>query len=179
MANRMVGNKAPDFKMLAVSGDASEIKEVSLADYKGKWLVLFFYPRDFTFVCPTEIRAMSGKCHEFQKIGAEILGVSTDSEFSHKSWITADEEKGGIGYLQFPLAADTTHEVSKDYGVFIEETGAALRGLFIINPEGELKYQVVHDLNVGRSVNETLRVLQALQAGGMCPMDWEPGDDML
>ena len=96
-----------------------------------------------------------------------------------KSWITADEEKGGIGYLQFPLAADTTHEVSKDYGVFIEETGAALRGLFIINPEGELKYQVVHDLNVGRSVNETLRVLQALQAGGMCPMDWEPGDDML
>lgn len=179
MANRMVGVAAPDFKMLATTGNGKEFKEVSLKDYAGKWLVMFFYPRDFTFVCPTEIKSMDTHYAEFQKLNADVLAVSTDSEFSHKAWIELAEEKGGIGNLQFPIAADTTHQVSKDYGVYIEETGAALRGLFIINPEGELKYQVVHDLNVGRSASETLRVLQGLQAGGLCPADWNPGEDML
>ncbi len=179
MANRMVGLAAPDFKMKAVTGDGKVFQDVSLSDYKGKWLVMFFYPRDFTFVCPTELRSMSEHCSEFNKIGAELLAVSTDSEYSHKNWIEADASAGGVGYLNYPIASDATHEVSKNYGVFIEEQGAALRGLFIISPEGELKYQVVHDLNVGRSASETLRVLQALQAGGLCPADWTPGDEML
>jgi len=179
MIQRMVGLKAPDFKMPGVSGDGERFIDISLNDYKGKWLVMFFYPRDFTFVCPTEIKSMNRFYDEFQKLNAEILGVSTDSEHSHKAWIKADEKDGGIGTLSFPIGADTIHKVSKDYGVYIEEDGAALRGLFIIDPEGVLRYAVVHDLNVGRSAQETLRVLQALRAGGLCPADWAPGEDLL
>jgi alkyl hydroperoxide reductase subunit AhpC len=140
---------------------------------------MFFYPLDFTFVCPTEITAFNKKIDAFKNLNAEVLGVSTDSEHSHKAWINASSDQGGLGKLQFPLASDITHQVSKDYGVFIEEEGIALRGLFIIDPDGMLKYSVIHDLNVGRSVDETLRVLQALQSGGLCPIDWHPGDKHL
>jgi len=179
MAERMVGLKAPSFQMNTVDGEGKNFDKVSLEDYKGKWLVMFFYPLDFTFVCPTEIRGYNTKIDEFKKLGAEILGVSTDSEHSHKAWINATEAQGGLGQLAFPLASDMTQKVSRDYGILVEEAGIALRGLFIIDPEGVLRYSVVHDLNVGRSVDETLRVLQALKHGGLCPIDWQPGEETL
>lgn len=176
---RLVGMKAPDFKMEAVRGSGDEFYTINLADYKGKWLVLFFYPLDFTFVCPTEITGMSHRTEEFKQANAEILGVSIDSIHSHKAWIKASREHGGLGVVNYPLASDITKEVSRNYGVLIEEEGIALRGLFIIDPEGVVRYSVIHDLNVGRSVGETLRVLQALQSGGLCPIDWQPGDEHL
>jgi peroxiredoxin (alkyl hydroperoxide reductase subunit C) len=176
---RLIGKEAPDFKMEAIDGKGELFVNVSLNDYKGKWLVLFFYPLDFTFVCPTEITGISKRIEEFKKLGAEVLGVSIDSKFSHKAWIETDIEKGGLGRINYPLASDITKEVAKNYGVLLEEEGIALRGLFIIDPKGKIKHSVVQDLNIGRSVNETLRVLQALQNGGLCPIDWEPGESTL
>lgn len=131
---------------------------------------------DFTFVCPTEITALSEAAAQFEALDTEILGASVDSIHSHKAWINTPKDSNGLGRLNFPLAADITKQVAKDYGILIEEEGIALRGLFIIDPEGELKYQVVNHNDVGRSVEETLRVLQALQSGGLCPMNWKPGD---
>lgn len=179
MTQRLVGRPAPDFAMETVSGDGKTFGKASLNDYKGKWLVLFFYPLDFTFVCPTEITALSAAAEEFKKLDTEILGVSVDSIHSHRAWINTPVADNGLGQLNFPLAADITKTVARDYGVLIEEEGVALRGLFIIDPEGELKYQVVNHNDVGRSVEETLRVLQALQSGGLCPMNWKPGDKHL
>ncbi|MDP4181421.1 MAG: peroxiredoxin [Bacillota bacterium] len=177
--NRIVGIQAPDFNMEAVDGNGESFSNVSLSDYKGKWLVFFFYPLDFTFVCPTEITAMSKRIEEFKKLGAEVLAASIDSKFSHKAWINAPVENGGLGKIKFPIASDITKNVSQKYGVLIEEEGIALRGLFIIDPNGIVKYSVVHDLGIGRSVDETLRVLQALQTGGLCPIDWKPGEALL
>ncbi|AEI39342.1 peroxiredoxin [Paenibacillus mucilaginosus] len=179
MTQRLVGKTAPDFTMQTVSGDGKEFGQVSLSDYKGKWLVLFFYPLDFTFVCPTEITAISDAAAQFKEVDAEILGVSVDSIHSHRAWINTPVDQNGLGQLNFPLASDITKQVARDYGVLIEEEGIALRGLFIINPEGELQYQVVHHNNVGRSVEETLRVLEALQSGGLCPIGWKKGDQHL
>ncbi len=179
MAERLVGKPAPAFTMETVSGDGQEFGKVSLEDYRGKWLVFFFYPLDFTFVCPTEITALSDAYGDFQTLDTEVLGVSIDSVHSHKAWINASSDIGGLGKINFPLASDITKKVASDYGVLIEEEGVALRGLFIIDPEGELKYQVVNHNDVGRSVEETLRVLQALQSGGLCPMNWKPGDQNL
>jgi len=172
--NRLVGEKAPNFNMMTVDGNGEVFERKSLEDFKDKWLVLFFYPLDFTFVCPTEITAYSKRYEEFKNAGAEIMGVSIDSEHSHKAWIN-----NGLGKLNFSLASDITKTVSKEYGVLIEEDGIALRGLFIINPKGEIKYSVIHDLNVGRSVDETLRVLKALKTGGLCPIDWNEGQKLL
>jgi alkyl hydroperoxide reductase subunit AhpC len=171
---RLVGKNAPVFEMKAVTGDGENFTKVSLNDYKGKWLVMFFYPLDFTFVCPTEITGYSKRIEEFKKEGAEVLAASTDSEYSHQAWI-----QGSLGRLNFPLASDFTKKVASDYGVLIEEDGLALRGLFIIDPQGVIRYSVIHDLNVGRSVDETLRVLQALKSGGLCPIDWAPGEATL
>ena len=171
---RFVGNKAPDFRMNTCDGDGCNFGQVSLSDYEGKWLVMFFYPLDFTFVCPTEITGYSKRIEDFKALNAEILSVSTDSEHSHKAWINSS-----LGKVNFPMAADMTKTVARDYGVLIEEEGVALRGLFIIDPEGILRYSVVHDLNVGRSVDETLRVLRALQTGGLCPVDWDEGENLL
>ena len=184
MAIAKVGEPAPDFTMaIAKPGDTARTVEksgkVSLADYKGKWLVFFFYPLDFTFVCPTEITALSDRFDEFEEIGADVLGCSTDSIYSHQAWMNLSRDKDGLGEMKFPLAADLTKTVSRDYGVLIEEAGIALRGLFIIDPNGVLKYAVVNDLNIGRSTDETLRVLQALQTGGLCPSDWKPGQKNL
>lgn len=164
---------APDFTALTTHG----VK--SLSDYKGKWLVLFFYPLDFTFVCPTEILAFSDRLDEFTEIGAEVLGVSTDSVYSHRAWIKTPRDENGLEGLRYPLASDITKSVSRDYGVLVEDAGIALRGLFIIDPNGVLQYQVVNSLNIGRSVDETLRVLEALQTGGLCPADWKPGKELL
>lgn len=179
MADRLVGLPAPRFEMETALGNGKEFGKISLDDYKGKWLVLFFYPLDFTFVCPTEITAMSDRYEEFVDLDTEVLGISTDSKFSHRAWINTPRDSNGLGELKFPLAADLTHKVSRDYGVLLEDNGIALRGLFIISPEGELKYQVVHHNDIGRSVDETLRVLQALQVGGLCPANWKPGQKTL
>jgi peroxiredoxin 2/4 len=174
-----VGKKAPDFDMQSTK-DMKGLKEnVKLADFKGKWLILFFYPLDFTFVCPTEIKAFSDRMEDFKKAGAEVLGVSTDSVYSHRAWIQAPSDKNGLGSINYPLASDITKDVSRDYGVLLEDKGIALRGLFIIDPDGILQYQVVHALNVGRSVDETLRVLEALKMGGLCAADWKPGQKTL
>ncbi|OYT69754.1 MAG: thioredoxin peroxidase [Chloracidobacterium sp. CP2_5A] len=170
-----VGQPAPSFDM-ASTKDLTTLKErVKLEDYRGKWLVLFFYPLDFTFVCPTEVTGFSDRLDEFHALNAEVLAVSTDSVFSHKAWIETPREKNGVADLKYPLGSDITKEVSRKYGVLIENEGIALRGLFIIDPEGILQYQVVHSLNIGRNVDEALRVLQALQAGGRCPVNWKPG----
>src|SRR5581483_8925351 len=158
-----VGKPAPDFKLQSTKGATGAKNlgaEISLEDYRGKWLVFFFYPLDFTFVCPTEITAFSDRYSEFKEFDTEILGCSTDSVFSHWAWVNTPREKNGIAGLQYPLAADYTKETARAYGVLDEQSGAAHRGLFIIDPEGILKYAVVTDDNVGRSVEETLRVLQ-------------------
>ncbi|MFE5323820.1 peroxiredoxin [Paenibacillus sp. NPDC056579] len=176
MAERLVGKQAPDFTLETALGNGQDFGKVSLSDYKGKWLVLFFYPLDFTFVCPTEIIALSEAYSDFQKLNTEVLGVSTDSVHSHRAWINTPVESNGLGKLNFPLGADLTKKAARDYGVLIEEEGIALRGLFIISPTGELKYQVVNHNDVGRSVDETFRVLEALQSGGLCPMNWRKGD---
>lgn len=175
----MVGQPAPDFDMPSTKNIEKLDQNVKLADYKGKWLVLVFYPLDFTFVCPTELTAFSDNYDQFEGIGAEIVGVSTDSVYSHRAWIQTPREKNGIEGLKYPLAADMGGNVARDYGVLIEDKGIALRGLFVIDPEGVLRYKVVHDLNIGRSVEETLRVIQALQTGGLCQAEWRPGQETL
>ena len=167
-----VGEPAPDFAGEALVGQA--FKNIKLADYKGKWVVLFFYPLDFTFICPTEITGFNKHLAEFVKIGAVIIGCSTDSVYSHKAWT-----EGSLGKIAYPLLGDTTHRVSKDYGVLIKNKGVALRGTFIIDQDGVLRYQVVSDLNVGRSVSETLRVIKALQTGELCPVEWTVGGKTL
>lgn len=173
-----VGQKAPEFKADAAFGH-DEFKSISLADYKGKWLVLFFYPLDFTFVCPTEINAFSDDLEKFQKLGCEVLGVSVDSKFSHNAWTKLSRKEGGIEGLKYPLLADINKTIANDYGVLLP-AGIALRGLFVIDPEGVLQYQVVNFLNFGRSTEETLRVVQAIQtvktSGEVCPANWKPGD---
>ena len=174
-----VGKRAPDFDMPSTK-DLKTLKEnVKLSDYKGKWLVLFFYPLDFTFVCPTELKAFSEKYDEVKKAGAEVLAISTDSVFSHRAWINTPDAQGGLGPVKYVLASDITKDVSRDYGVLMEDKGIALRGLFIIDQDGVLQYQVVHGLNIGRSVDETLRVLEALKTGGLCAADWKPGQKPL
>lgn len=169
----LVGSPAPQFKAQAyVDG---QMKEVSLSDYKGKWIVLFFYPLDFTFVCPTEIQEFSRKADEFKKKNAQVLSVSTDSVYSHKAWC----EQCGLGKLGFPMVSDLTRKISQDYGVLLEDKGIALRGTFIVDPEGKIRALTVHDLQVGRSVDETLRVLNAFQTGELCPVSWQPGQKTL
>ncbi len=179
MVERLVSSHAPDFNMHTALGDGENFGKVSLGDYKGKWLVMFFYPLDFTFVCPTEITGFSDRFHSFKDLNAEVLGISTDSTYSHKAWINTPKDQNGLGKLKFPLASDITHKCAKDYGVYLEDEGISTRGLFIIDPDGIIKYQVVHDLNVGRSVSEVLRVLQALQTGGLCPLDWDEDSDLI
>ena len=180
MTERMVGKQAPRFTMDAVLADKS-FGKVSLEENmkQDKWTVLFFYPMDFTFVCPTEITAMSDRYDEFEDLDAEIIGVSTDTIHTHLAWINTARQDNGLGELKYSLAADTNHVISREYGVLIEEEGIALRGLFIINPEGEMQYQTVFHNNIGRDVDETLRVLQALQTGGLCPANWRPGQKTL
>jgi peroxiredoxin (alkyl hydroperoxide reductase subunit C) len=175
----LVGQKAPNFSMRTTKNLETLDHVATLDDYKGKWLILFFYPLDFTFVCPTEITAFSDRAQEFFDLDCEILGVSTDSVYSHRAWINTPREEKGLGPINFPLASDITKQVSRDYGVLVEEEGVALRGLFIIDPEGVIRYQLVHDMNVGRNVDEVLRVLEALQAGGLCPANWKPGEALL
>jgi peroxiredoxin 3 len=180
MIRPLVQQAAPEFKGVAVVN--KEFREISLKDYKGKWLCLFFYPLDFTFVCPTEITAFSDRVEDFRKMGCEIVGASIDSQFSHLAWINTPRAQGGLGDVKFPLLADINKEAAKNYQVLLDG-GVALRGLFLINPQGKVAYQVVHDLGVGRSVDETLRVLEAFQFveknGEVCPANWKKGSDTM
>ncbi|MBI4371163.1 MAG: peroxiredoxin [Elusimicrobia bacterium] len=176
MTETLVQKDAPDFKAEALVGKL--FKDVSLADYKGKWAILFFYPLDFTFVCPTEITAFSDRHDEFVKLDAELLGCSVDSKFSHLAWSQTSRKNGGLGEIKYPLLADLTKKIARDYGVLVNDA-VALRGLFLINPKGKVVYSVIHDLAVGRSVDETLRVLKAFQqvekTGEVCPANWNDG----
>lgn len=151
-----------------------EFRKLSLDDYRGSWVILFFYPRDFTFICPTELKGFAAKEDAFGKLGATILAASTDSEWSHKAWFEQD-----LPDVRFPVLADTTQTISREYGVLNEDDGSAERGLFIIDPEGLVKYMVVSTGSVGRSVSETLRVLKAVQSGDLCPVDWQEGERTL
>lgn len=172
-----VGKHAPQFSGVAayVKGK-EEFPKVALNDYHGKWVVLFFYPRDFTFVCPTEIEGFGKREVEFTKRNATILAVSTDSEWSHQAWFTTDAR---LQHVAYPVLADTTHALASAYGVYNADEGYAERGLFMIDPDGVLRYILVSAGSVGRSVGETLRVLEALQTGDRCPVDWVPGQQTL
>ena len=173
----LVTKEAPEFKAQAVMPDGS-FKEVSLSDYRGQYTVLFFYPLDFTFVCPTEIIAFSDRVKEFEALGVQLLGVSIDSHFSHLAWRNTPRAQGGIGQIDYPLVADLNKDIARDYDVLLPG-GIALRGLFLIDKDGVGRHQVVNDLPLGRSVDETLRMVQALQYfetnGEVCPADWKEG----
>jgi peroxiredoxin 2/4 len=173
-----VGQAAPDFTATAVVDQ--EFKTIKLSDYRGKYVVLFFYPLDFTFVCPTEITAFSDRYAEFSAVNTEVLGVSVDSEFSHLAWIQTDRKSGGIGDINYPLVADLKKTISEAYNVLDPEAGVALRGLFIIDKDGIVQHSTINNLAVGRSVDETLRTLQAFQytqshPDEVCPAGWTPG----
>ncbi|XP_021766570.1 2-Cys peroxiredoxin BAS1, chloroplastic [Chenopodium quinoa] len=176
----LVGNVAPDFEAEAVFDQ--EFINVKLSDYRGKkYVILFFYPLDFTFVCPTEITAFSDRHAEFEKLNTEILGVSVDSVFSHLAWVQTDRKSGGLGDLNYPLVSDVTKSISKAFNVLIPDQGIALRGLFIIDKEGVIQHSTINNLAIGRSVDETLRTLQALQyvqenPDEVCPAGWKPGE---
>jgi alkyl hydroperoxide reductase subunit AhpC len=165
-----VGTQAPQFTLDAVVN--LEFKKINLADYRGKWVVLFFYPGDFTFVCPTEIRGFNKSLELFSKANTEVLAVSVDSKYSHLAWV----KSGELDKLGYPLLSDFSKQTARAYGVLDEQNSHARRGLFIIDPNGVIQYRVVHSDKVGRSVEETLRVLTALQTEELCPINWKPGD---
>merc|ERR1712079_771152 len=174
------GDRAPEFRGQAAvlkNGDVSDM-DIKLSDYLGKYLVFFFYPLDFTFVCPTEIIAFSERIEEVKNINCEVIGISTDSHFSHLAWIQQPRKQGGLGGLNYPLVSDFNKTISRDYGVLIEEAGIALRGLFIVDPQGVVRQMSINDLPVGRSVDETLRLIKAFQFveknGEVCPANWTP-----
>jgi len=172
---------APQFVGTAVVNGL--FKQIALSDYTGKYVVLFFYPLDFTFVCPTEIIAFSDRVEEFRKIGCEVIACSTDSQFSHLAWCETPRNKGGLGQMNIPLLADKSMKISRDYGVLKEDEGVPFRGLFIIDEKQVLRQITINDLPVGRSVDETLRLVQAFQFtdkhGEVCPAGWQPGDDTM
>jgi len=178
----LVRKQAPDFKAKAVMGD-NTFEDLKLSDYKGKYVVLFFYPLDFTFVCPTEIIAFNEKLAQFRDKGAEVIGVSVDSEFTHLAWKNTPVNEGGIGNIQYPLVSDLGGKISRSYGVFLEEDSLALRGLFLIDKEGIVRHLLINDDGLGRSVDEALRLLSALQFtekhGQVCPANWQEGKDGL
>ena len=173
----LVTKPAPDFKAQAVMPDNS-FQEISLSDYKGKYVVLFFYPLDFTFVCPSEIIAFGHRIEEFKDRGVEVIGVSVDSHFSHLAWKNTAIENGGIGNVQYPLVADITKSIARDYDVLVNDA-VALRGSFLINKDGVVEHQVVNNLPLGRDIDEMLRMVDALQFteehGEVCPAGWQKG----
>ncbi len=181
MSKAIIRKPAPQFSTDALMPDGS-FKTVSLSDYKGKWVILFFYPLDFTFVCPTEIIQYSDRAKEFEDLGCQVIAASVDSKFSHLAWTNQERKKGGLGKMNIPILSDLTKQISKDYGVLIEEgedNGVAFRGIFIIDPKQNLRQITVNDLPVGRNVDETLRLLQAFQYnekhGEVVPCGWKPG----
>lgn len=175
-----VTQPAPDFTATAVMPDNTFNEKFQLSDYRGKYVVLFFYPLDFTFVCPSEIIAFDKKLKEFHDRKVQVIGVSVDSHFSHWAWKNTPVEKGGIGNIQYPLVADLTKQISRDYGVLFNEA-VALRGLFLIDTEGVVRHALVNDLPLGRSIDEAIRLVDALQFheehGEVCPANWRKGEE--
>ncbi|MEQ9620866.1 peroxiredoxin [Coleofasciculus chthonoplastes] len=174
-----VGQPAPDFSATAVFDQ--EFKTIKLSDYRGQYVVIFFYPLDFTFVCPTEITAFSDRFSEFKEVGTQVLGISVDSEFSHLAWIQTDRKSGGVGDLNYPLVSDIKKEISTAYNVLDPDAGVALRGLFIIDKDGIIQHSTINNLSFGRNVDEVLRTLKAIQyvqahPDEVCPQGWQPGD---
>jgi len=174
----LIGKKAPHFKAPAVI-HGNVMDQVSIESYAGKYVVLFFYPLDFTFVCPTELHAFQEKLSEFHKRNAEVIGCSVDSVFSHYTWLQMPKKSGGIHGVSYPLVSDLNKSIAKDYGVLKEEEGIAYRGLFLIDKEGNIRHSLVNDLPLGRSIDEALRILDALifheKFGEVCPANWEEG----
>lgn len=172
-----IGKPAPDFEVQAYNRQADntdkQFSTVKLSDYKGKWVLLFFYPLDFTFVCPTEIVAFNDALGEFEDRDTVVLTASTDSVYSHKGWCDSHED---LKKLKYPMLADTSHNLARSYGVLLEEKGIAYRGIFLIDPNGVLRWLAVHDLGIGRNVEEVLRVLDALQTDKLCPCNWKKGE---
>lgn len=169
-----IGQKAPEFSTTALVG--REFKQINLTDYKGKWVVLYFYPMDFTFVCPTEIVEFDSKVPDFEDRDVVLLGGSTDTEYSHLGWVKSHSD---LANLKHALFADVTKKMATEYGVLIPEKGVALRGTFIIDPNGDLRWISIHDLGVGRNVDEVLRVIDALQTDELCPCNWKKGEDTI
>jgi eukaryotic-like serine/threonine-protein kinase len=170
----MVGRRAPEFTIPCTRGLGTE-RQFRIADCEDRWLMLLFYPRDFTLVCPTELTAVSARIAEFENRDCDVLAISTDSIATHERWLATPPSQGGLSGLNFPLGSDESGEMCKSYGVYVPKQHVALRGLFVVDPNGVLQYQVVHNLSVGRSTDEILRVLDGLQTGGLCPADWERG----
>lgn len=179
--SRLVGNTAPDFQAEALVN--GESKQISLKDYDGKWKILFFYPLDFTFVCPTEICAFSDAASKFQENNCELIACSVDSFFSHLAWTQQSRDQGGIGEVNFPIIADMKKQVARDYEVLVEEEGVALRGLFLIDDNNIVQHSTINNLSVGRNVDEALRLLKGYQYtakhGEVCPAGWNEGDDTM
>ncbi len=178
----LITKKAPNFTAQAVLED-NTMEDLTLSDYRGKYVVLFFYPLDFTFVCPSEIIAFDDKLDEFKKRNCEVIGVSVDSQFSHWAWKNTPRNQGGLGQVRFPLVADLKKTISRDYGVLLKKDGVALRGLFILDKDGVIHHSTINNLSLGRNVDEVLRTLDALQFteehGEVCPANWNPGDDAM
>lgn len=178
---RLVGNKAPDFKAQALVD--GEFQDLTLSSFDGKWKVLFFYPLDFTFVCPTEINAYNDIAPKFKELNCEVMAVSVDSQFSHLAWTERSRDEGGLGETQIPLLADLNKTIARDYEVLVEEEGVALRGLFIIDDQNVIQHSTINNLSVGRNPEETLRLLKGYQYtakhGEVCPAGWTEGDDTM
>ena len=179
----LVNHPAPDFDLEGYY--KGEFKRYKLSDCKGQWAILLFYPLDFTFVCPTEVLNFSASAERFTRLNCQIFGISVDSKFVHKAWVDSKREDGGLGgSLNYPLLSDLNKTTAKDYGILLADEGVALRGLFLVNPEGIVMHSTINSLSVGRSVNEAMRVLQAFQFvsshdGLVCPADWEEGKDTM
>lgn len=176
-----VCQKAPNFTAAAVMPDGSIKENFSLSDYNGKYVVIFFYPLDFTFVCPSEILAHNSRVEEFKKRGVQVIGVSIDSQFTHSAWRNTALDKGGIGQIGFPLVADVKHEIAKAFGVEHPQAGVALRGSFLLDKSGVIQHMVINNLPLGRNVDEMVRMVDALQFseehGEVCPAGWNKGDE--
>lgn len=180
--NTLVTRPAPNFTATAVMPDNSMKEDFSLSDYRGKYIILFFYPLNFTFVCPSEIITFDHYLKKFQDKNCEIIAVSTDSQFSHLAWKNTPVNEGGIGQIQYPLVADLNKSISEQYGI-LQESGVPLRGTFLIDKEGIVRHTVVNDMALGRNIDEALRMLGALQLhekhGDVCPANWEEGKDTM
>lgn len=178
----LVANQAPDFTATAVMADNSMKDDFKLSDFRGKYVILFFYPLDFTFVCPSEIIAFDKKLEQFKAKNCEVIGVSIDSQFSHWAWKNTPVKEGGIGNVQYPLVADLDKKISRQYGVLLD-MGVALRGTFLIDKKGIVRHAVINDLPLGRSIDEALRMVDALifheNHGDVCPANWQEGDDAM
>ena len=179
----LVNKMAPNFELEGYFN--GQFKKYNLSDYRGKWVLLLFYPLDFTFVCPTEVLNFSTAAEKFTKLNCHILGISVDSKFVHKAWVDTKREDGGLGgSLNFPLLSDLNKGVAQNYGILIQDEGIALRGLFLISPDGVIMHATINSLSVGRSVTEAMRVLKAFQFvqshnGLVCPADWDEGKDTM